>query len=330
MRRRIRDMWRSWTPRMASCCTCGIRSAVTGLGSSIPRPAPRAAPPYGVGRRRGRSATASCARCGKTGTPGRAPSSRAASSSYTTRKEEGGASECTTRRPGAKSRSSSAAMGGATGTAPSWWTAGSRFRRATRTITPRAASSTSGGCGERLPIDPIRQLHQEAVVGPQAEQIAQVAAEAPRALDAARALAPLAPDDEERRAGAVLPTEHDVGAELLVVEAAGVVGDDRVRHVATREVCGARRGGQLLHVAVGPLRDERLGVYLQRRAGRERVREAHGHAELLLLEVSEHVACVVLPERLHVVASAGVVGDYRRRDARGQLEVDLRHEIDAV
>src|SRR2546425_13349035 len=98
-------------------------------------------------------------------------------------------------------------MGGATGTAPSWWTAGSRFRRATRTITPRAASWTSGGYGERLPIDPIRQLHQEAVVGPQAEQIAQVAAEATRPLDARGPLAPLTPDYEQRRAGAVLPTE---------------------------------------------------------------------------------------------------------------------------
>src|SRR3989441_4570631 len=181
-----------------------------------------------VARRRGRSAKASCARCGKTGTPGRAPSSRAASSSYTTRKGEGGASGCTTRRPGAKSRSSSAAMGGATGTAPSWWTAGSRSRRGTRTITPRAASSISGGCGERLPIDPIRHLHQEAVVGPQAEQIAQVTAEAARPLDARGSLAPLAPHDEERRAGAVLPTEHDVRTELLVVEAAGVVGDGGV------------------------------------------------------------------------------------------------------
>src|SRR5256886_1127890 len=176
-----------------------------------------------VERRRGRSATASCARCGKTGTPGRAPSSRVVSSSYTTR--EGGASGCTTRRPGAKSRSSSAAMGGATGTAPSWWTAGSRSRRGTRTITPRAASWTSGGCGERLPIDPIRQLHQEAVVGPHAEQVAQVAAEAARPLDARGSLAPLTPDYEQRRAGPVFPTEYDVGAELLVVEAAGVVGD---------------------------------------------------------------------------------------------------------
>src|SRR6266571_5219916 len=135
--------------------------------------------------------------------------------------------------------------------------------------------STNGALdtGERLPIDPIRQLHQEAVVGPQAEQIAQVAAEAARPLNARGPLAPLTPDYEQRRAGAVLPTEHDVGAELLVVEAAGVVGDDRVRHVATREVCGARRGGQLLHVAVGPLRDERLGVYLQRRAGRDAGRQ---------------------------------------------------------
>src|SRR2546428_6547968 len=136
-------------------------------------------------------------------------------------------------------------MGGATGAARSWWTAGSRSRRATRTITPRAASSISGGCGERLPIDPIRQLHQEAVVGPQAEQIAQVAAEAPRALDAARALAPLTPDDEQRRAGPVFPTEHDVGAELLVVEAAGVVGDGGVAvHLVAARGIPPPRGGR--------------------------------------------------------------------------------------
>src|SRR3989475_9036177 len=195
-----------------------------------------------VARRRGRSAAASCARCGKTGTPGRAPSSRAASSSYTTR--EGGASARTTRRPGARWRSSSAA-GGATGTALSWWTAGSRSRRATRTITPRAASSISGGCGERLPIDPIRQLHQEAVVGPQAEQIAQVAAEAARPLDARGSLAPLTPDHEQRRAGAVLPTEHDVGTELLVVEAAGVVGDGGVAvHLVAARGSRPGRGGR--------------------------------------------------------------------------------------
>src|SRR5438034_2106768 len=51
---------------------------------------------------------------------------------------------------------------------------------------------------------------------------------------------------------------HDIGAELLVVESAGVVGDDRVRHVATREACGARRGGQLLHIAVGDRKSTRL------------------------------------------------------------------------
>src|SRR6058998_3856475 len=290
-----------------------------------------------VARRRGRSATASCARCGKTGTPGRAPSSRAASSSYTTREEEGGASGCTTRRPGAKSRSSSAAMGGATGTAPSWWTAGSRFRRATRTITPRAASWTSGGCGERLPIDPIRQLHQEAVVGPQAEQIAQVAAEGTRPLDAGGSLAPLTPDYEQRRAGAVLPTEHDVGAELLVVEAAGVVGDGgvAVHLVAAREIRRPRACRQLPHVAVGPLRDERLRVHLERHARIEGVGDAYGHAELLLLQVGEqvvrHLARIRdgIP-RLHFVRGARVAGDERRRDARRQLEVDLRAHVDAA
>src|SRR5206468_3852058 len=65
-----------------------------------------------------------------------------------------------------------------------------------------------------LPVDPVRQFHQEAVVGPQAEQIAQVAAEPARALDVAGALAPLAPHHEQRRAGPVFPAKHDIGAEL--------------------------------------------------------------------------------------------------------------------
>src|SRR5437667_8869625 len=120
-----------------------------------------------------------------------------------------------------------------------------------------------GRCG--LPVDPVRQLYEKAVVGHQREQIAEVAAQAARARDAGGRVTPLTPYNEQRRAGTILPAEHDVGPELLVVEPAGVVGSDRVRRVATREVCSARRGGgQLAHVAVRPLRDERLGVYLQR------------------------------------------------------------------
>src|SRR6266568_7521813 len=98
-------------------------------------------------------------------------------------------------------------------------------------------------CG--LPVDPVRQLYEKTVVGHQREQIAEVAAQAARARDAGGRVTPLTPYHEQRRAGSVFPAEHDVGPELLVVESAGVVGDDRVWHVATREVCSARRGGQL-------------------------------------------------------------------------------------
>src|SRR5207247_727644 len=68
---------------------------------------------------------------------------------------------------------------------------------------------------ERLTVDPVRQLHQKAVVGPEGEQIASVAAEAPGPFHRVRALAPLTPHHEQRRAGPVLPAEHDIRPELL-------------------------------------------------------------------------------------------------------------------
>src|SRR5437588_955217 len=142
-----------------------------------------------------------------------------------------------------------------------------------------------------LAVDPVRQLHEEGVVGPLVEEIAQIAPEAARALGAGRLVTPLAPHYEQRRAGPVLPAEHDIGAELLVVEPARVVRDRRVSGVApiaAGEV-GRARGVQLLHVAVGALGDEGLRVHLERRIRGERVREAHGQRELLLPEVREEV-----------------------------------------
>src|SRR5256886_17182971 len=72
-------------------------------------------------------------------------------------------------------------------------------------------------CGS-LPVDPVRQLYEKAVVGHQREQIAEVAAQAARARDTGGQLTPLTPYDEQRRAGPVLPAQHDVGVELFVVE----------------------------------------------------------------------------------------------------------------
>src|SRR2546422_7677641 len=76
-----------------------------------------------------------------------------------------------------------------------------------------------------------------------------------RALRAGRPVAPLAPNHEQRRAGPVLPAEHDIRTELLVVEAArqGIVG---IRLVAARIICRARRGRQVPPGAVGPPPDE--------------------------------------------------------------------------
>src|SRR6267143_2008649 len=126
-----------------------------------------------------------------------------------------------------------------------------------------------------LAIDPVRQLHQEAVIGSEIEQIVHVAAEGPRALEPCGPLATLAPNDEQCGPRAVLPPEHDVGAELLEVEPADVV---RVRGVAVRLIAAhvvrrARRGRQLAHVAERPFRDEGLRVHLERHVRGERIRE---------------------------------------------------------
>src|ERR1051325_2382369 len=48
MRRPIRGTWRSWTPRPAISCPCGIRCAATGPGSSIRRRVHSPAPGSGA------------------------------------------------------------------------------------------------------------------------------------------------------------------------------------------------------------------------------------------------------------------------------------------
>ena len=95
-----------------------------------------------------------------------------------------------------------------------------------------------------LAIDPVRQLHEEAVIGPQIEQIAQVALEALRSLETGEPAPPLTPHDEERGSGPVLPAVDHIGAELLEVEPADVVRVCRVtvRLIAARVVRGPRRG----------------------------------------------------------------------------------------
>src|SRR6267378_167126 len=154
----------------------------------------------------------------------------------------------------------------------------------------------------RLAVDPVRQLHQEAVVGPQIEQIAQIAAERARSLDTRPPHPALAPHNEECRPRPVLPPEHDVRAELLEVEPADA---DRVRLIATRIVFGARRRRELSNVAERPLRDEGLGIDLQRHVRIERIGEARRQPELLLLEMRKQV--VGNTERVPRAARLGVV-----------------------
>src|SRR5580765_8258824 len=70
----------------------------------------------------------------------------------------------------------------------------------------------------QLAVNPVRQLHQEAVVGRKIEQIVQVAAEGARALETGGPLPALTPHHKQRRSRPVLPAEHHVRAELLEVE----------------------------------------------------------------------------------------------------------------
>src|SRR5712691_8043063 len=80
-----------------------------------------------------------------------------------------------------------------------------------------------------LPIEPVREFHQEPVVGPQIEQVVHVATEAARPLDPRGPLATLTPHDEQGRPRPVLPAEHDIRAELLEVEAGSGGGSCRRR-----------------------------------------------------------------------------------------------------
>ena len=86
------------------------------------------------------------------------------------------------------------------------------------------------------------------------------------------AFAALLPDDEQRRAGPVLPAQHVGGAERAVVEVgvAGVV----VRRVAVRRSDAARPSTSSLKSRVVAGRHERLRVDLERQARRHRVVDA--------------------------------------------------------
>src|SRR3989441_7031239 len=79
-------------------------------------------------------------------------------------------------------------------------------------------------------LQPVGHLEQERVVRMGVEQVAEVAGERPRALRRREVLPPLVPHEEQRRPGAILPPQHQVGAELLEVEPAGAA--HRIRLVA--------------------------------------------------------------------------------------------------
>src|SRR5256714_6168928 len=170
---------------------------------------------------------------------------------------------CSSTSSSRASSSESSAISTRSGTRTGWL----RFERATAAhsagrgagvqyfVVARASTPSDrsrGAPGSRLAVDPVRQLHEEAVVGPEREQIAEVAAQAARARDAGGRMTPLTPYDEQRRAGPVLPAQHDVGVELLVVESFAERGV-AIRYVAAREVRRARVRRQLLPVAVSPL-----------------------------------------------------------------------------
>src|SRR2546423_7114734 len=140
---------------------------------------------------------------------------------------------CSSTSSSRASSSESSAISTRSGTRTGWL----RFERATAAhsagrgagvqyfVVARASTPSDrsrGAPGSRLAVDPVRQLHQEAVVGPQVEEIAQVAPQAARALGAVRLLTPLAPHHEQGRAGPVFPAKHHIRVELLVVESVAV------------------------------------------------------------------------------------------------------------
>src|ERR1041384_1833771 len=193
------------------------------------------------------------------------------------------------------------------------------------------------GRRRRLAIDPVRHLHQEAVVRPQIEQVIEVAAEAARAFDPRRPLAARTPHEEERRPRPVLPAEYHVRAELLEVESADVVG---VRRVAVGQIAGgvigrARIRRQLTYVAERALGNERLRVHLERHVRRKGIGDPQRQRELPLLEVREQIMSDVgrilsWPQRLYVVGAARETRRERRGDAGRDLEIDLGGEAEAL
>ena len=106
----------------------------------------------------------------------------------------------------------------------------------------------------------------------QVEQIPEVACKRARPFERGVVGAPLRPDDEQSRAGSVLPAQHGGRVELLVVKP---VGRGRVRFVAIVERCGVRVG-QLTQAGVGAFADERLGVELQGEDRRESIVDPAG------------------------------------------------------
>src|SRR5437870_8718338 len=78
-----------------------------------------------------------------------------------------------------------------------------KYRAARRTCRAKAGRRAASA------IEPVRHLHEEGVGRPEREQIAEISRRVSRPLGRQEPLAPLVPHQEERRAGLVLPAEHD-------------------------------------------------------------------------------------------------------------------------
>src|ERR1700682_6391835 len=98
-----------------------------------------------------------------------------------------------------------------------------------------------------LPIEPVRHFDEERICRVQPQQVADITLEIAGPFLPGVPLSALVPDDEERRAGPVLPAVNQVRVERLEVESTGIGGDSGivVRRVAIVVGRRSRRRRQL-------------------------------------------------------------------------------------
>src|SRR5688572_3561452 len=194
--------------------------------------------------------------------------------------------------------------------------AGAGASRTTATTRARARTMAAvihqpdaGICGRRrLQPEPVVELHHEHLGASSAKAAAENAE--PREYARPRFVkVGHVPHQIHRAAAAILPAEHHVAAQRLVVEIRISFVDDRLELVGL----SAREFADVGVIADG---HERLHVDLERHIARERVGRADGHAYDIALQGAVDV--IIDPVARHV----GVLDPLRVVDGIGVLEAD--------